>query len=762
MHFLRLMLLCGMLCTGTRLFAVVVSVSCVPHTVASREYVAQALAAGRCFATETDHSLHGMLCTGVSAAPLVAGRYRLHVPLAMAPLSDLNTSAISITIMTGNTHRSITMLNFPVADEFVDCPVDFVIPGGTTAPFSVGWSLESEQAKKNKTAATQPEAPKDGDLGGPDAEPGGLILEDELPKPDGEGMIAVKELGKIHYHLAATGIHIERLCPVAVTAVTTNKVVYAPGEKGAISVALENTADILQKVSFTLELVSGLVTTTPLHDEVMTLAPGEKKLWTGTLATDNLAWGTDLQAKITTADGLTTMGATTFSVTKNFWETAFVKGIMFTDLYADPHVAEESVREARAQGFTAFECFFWAPDEFGDFTPDSENYLSAQTQYRESVSGTKNLIRFAHANGMASTVYSNLWGSDGPAGFELMRKHPEWFSGADVASDWLENWPIMEKGVDFQVWPESWLFQDARSLPAMQVHAETLIASHNLFGWDATRYDSYYSSEWTKKATAKVRELVEKSAPNYQWGYNSFATQDEQVGALDIMVGGGGLIMEEASREVAKHPSPFSTYIANLTSYRDLVWPHHGHLGLCYDPPRKSTPLDALYLTSMLLACGCHPYYGTLEDQLGPHAQFALRYAELLYNNRARPLKDAAKVITLPPTAQLSEWQHLARTVDMGARRHRLVLHLLPSPVVDSTLTNFAMKLQPPLRKFPLGIKLPANAVVTGAWDLCPTAMLMATPLERRVQQGTLALTIPEVRFWNIIVIDYDADEGVQ
>lgn len=729
----------------------------VKDTAASKALLAQAATAGRCFAIDIMRGTDGVLLKGTSETALPAGRYRLHAPLAMAPLGDLNVSFIDITLTAGDSSRTVTMLHFPVADEFTDLSVDFTAPGGTFVPYAISWSLSGEEAKKNRIKALNPDID-------PEKDNVGEGIDTEAPAEAPDGTISVKDLPNITEHLAARGVHIEPLAPVQITAVTTDKITYRTSEKAIATVTLKNCSAADVKAALTVELLAGLDTHTPLHSETLEIPAGASKSWNGSFEVKNLHWGVELHAVAQMGTTETEDGCT-FGVTDNCWETALTSGINYSDNFTDPQAAEARIAQMRSEGFTGFESGFWAPDEFGDFTPDTELFFGGQCAYRGTISGTKNIIAAGHKQGLVATVYSNLWGGDGKPSFEMMRKHPDWFSGASFSSDWLEQWPLMEaqKILPTGLWPLTVVNRE-NSQEALKVHAAELIASHQQFGWDGTRYDSYYSDEWTKMATGMVRKIVEQALPNYLWGYNSLIPNDEKAKALDVMVGGGGLAMEEGIRSTGKQSASLSAYFNTVLTYRDIVWPHGGHLGVCFDKPhytKGGSIIDDLYLSTFLLAGGAHPYYGTMESQVGQHPRFALRYAEYIYNNRMRPLKAPETAIKLGGDAKPMEWKRLARTLDLDGDHHRLVIHLINPPVDDASLHNPAMKCNPPYRALPVTVTLPAGAKVSGVWDLCPIPDAQHTVLKFQLTGTSLTFTVPEVRFWNTIVIDYSAKEGL-
>lgn len=719
--------------------------------------LAQARQAGSCLAVDLSRGTEGILLQGETPA-LPAGRYRLHLPLALAPVGHLHTGALAITLRVDTTTRELTTLHFPAGDEFTDFPLDFTVRAGQRVPVSVRWSLASEQARKNRIKALDlPEMP--------DPDGGEPIIEMEDPfTVDEQGRMRVADLPKLQVHLAGYGAWLEPLSPVSVPAVTTDKITYRPGERGTGTVAIRNDGDMPATIMLAVEVVSGFERQRPLATETFTLPAGETKSWTGTFATDDLYWGAELRATATVA-GKAEARSAVFAVRNNLWETAIVYPIAYTDSYSDPQVATRLVERARADYYTAFEAFFWAPCDFGDFTPDSELFYGGQTQYKGTISGTKNLIAFAKQHGMEATVYSDLWGGDGASGFEIMRQHPDWFGGAAFGADWLENWWLMEQQriPEIHLWPLNWLEMEKDTTPALTLHAEEFIASHQQFGWAATRYDSYTSTEWTKRATKQVREYVAKQLPEYRWGYNTNIPLDERIGASDIMLSGGQLAMEEALRDMAKNSGSITGYARTLNAYRDIVWKHDGHLGICYDEPlagRGGVALDNLYFSSLVLASGAHPYYGRMESVLGQYPRCALRYSEYLYDNKLLSLPNPETVISFGGKADLLDWQKFARTRNLGGGRQRIVLHLIRPPVEDASLRNAAQALAFPLRKLPVTFQLPAGATVEGAWLLGAMPAAGHERLATKAQGGKVTVVVPEVRLWNALVLDYRVQEG--
>ena len=69
------------------------------------------------------------------------------------------------------------------------------------------------------------------------------------------------------------------------------------------------------------------------------------------------------------------------------------------------------------------------------------------------------------------------------------------------------------------------------------------------------------------------------------------------------------------------------------------------------------------------------------------------------------------------------------------------------------------MKTPPVLHDLPVTVHLPADAQVTGAWNLCPVPESHHERLTEKSAAGTVTVRLPELRFFQTIVIDYTSQE---
>jgi len=731
----------------------------VADAAASRAFLAKAQAEGRCYIADLEADKDGVLVRGRNAEKLSPGRYRLHVQLARAPFGDTFGNALVVTIKANESTREVNPLQYVLPHEFIDVPVEVTTKDGEIN-WSVRWMIPPEARKLHKmtgVALDDPEAHDDTTVGV------------NRPTPRADDTVSRDDMAKMPFCLAAAGIHLERLCPVRVET-TVDKVIYRPGDTGTATITLTNTGARAAVVTDTLEIVSGLDHRLSAGGGKTTLPPDSAVTIKRTFSTAGLHWGAEARASISVDDGSAESAGMVFAVSANCYEVGMLAAQADNGgrTWKDPKNAAEQVATWRREGMTGCECFFWAPCDFGDFTPKQEDFFSGQTQYSHSISGTKNLLNALHANGMSGAVYSNLWGTDGWSGFEILRKHPEWFSpGVQYSSDFLEFWRLMneKKVTTMHQWCETSLIQNAKlTEDAIKLHAGELIGSHKMFGWDAVRYDSYYSTGWTKWATRKTRDIVNAVVPDFQYGYNTFPEADSTAGALDAMYDGGGMAMLEYIR-METYPR-LTDYAAELMKCRDIVWPSGGQIGPLYHAPTlpdakptTATPIDDIYASSVVLATGAHPYYHPLEHDIGQFPTFALRYADYLWNNHLHGLRDPAAIVTIGNGAKPLAWERLARVIDLGGDARRLVIHLLNVAPEYKLFTNFAQQTLPPLRNLPLTVNLPAGAKVSGVWNLSPIPEARQEPLRSQFAGNTLTVTVPEVRFWNVVVIEFTSPQ---
>lgn len=736
------------------------------------------------FAIELGKEFAGTLLTAMPQRALEPGRYRLHAPLALSPLGDARTGGLQVILQVGEKQRRIHALRFEAPATFIDANLDFTIPPAPAAgqlppdappaglpTVSITWTLPNDKKAKFEREKTivVPDGPEMALERKPDG-PSVNDLETAIvaPKVARDGRVALADAPRLQAWVALRPPMIERLGPVAVASVRTDKIVYKPGETAAVTAVFRNTSARRANAEAVVELCTGLGKPVELHRQTLALEAGAADTWTGSFETKGTLWGGQVNARVA-AEGLVGDAATdTFAVAENFFEVATVAGQPgMGNRYDDPAVARAQVTSWREQGVTAFEAFFWAPCDMFDFTPKTEKFFGGQHGYPATITGTRNLINAAHEQGLRATVYANLYGGSSAPALEMMRRHPEWFGQAEYRAAIVDDLDLLHKG---KLGGGLFWNHNQVNLPPPEAvfkrHAEELIASHRQFGWDATRYDSYYplGQEWMKGALALVRREVEAAVPGYRWGYNSIPSRDYRAGAIEGMLSGGGMTMEEGLSQGFESGPDVGGVADQLLLLRHIVWTFGGHNGTIYRKPRGApfTPLDDIYASSAYLAAGAHPYYSQLESEMGRHTRFGLRYSEFLFNNRMGALPNVRERVELGEAERFLHWDRFARYIDLGGRHRRIVLHLLNAPASHRLGMSPEMKRPPILKDVPISLSLPAGAQLRGAWALCPVPEPAHEPLATEVRDGRVRLTVPQVRFWNVVVVDWDSDQPLE
>ena len=255
-----------------------------------------------------------------------------------------------------------------------------------------------------------------------------------------------------------------------------------------------------------------------------------------------------------------------------------------------------------------------------------------------------------------------------------------------------------------------------------------------------------------------IRERLRREAPEFVFGYNAFAGSEYNAGAMDSLA--DGMIMAEGLR--VGPGTALGTYARGLNEWRTVAWPYGAAIGPLFgftagQDKKKSRPpssLDEVLLSSVVIAAGAHPYYNQMENVVGQHPAFALRYAEYLYNTKMREPLDPEAVVRFPKGIEPLAWKQLLRSVSLGNDRQRLVLHVLNIPETY-TVGGLEMKAAPPLHKVPVSFQLPTEAKVTGAWWLQAVPVASHQVLPVVTSNGMVSVTLPEVRFYGAVVLEF-------
>jgi len=480
-----------------------------------------------------------------------------------------------------------------------------------------------------------------------------------------------------------------------------------------------------------------------------------------------------------------------FNVCDNFWNVAQILAIGFlwdqfdgkTMMPAkDFSWADRHIKEMRDGYYNSFEHFFWAQDDFLGMVPTKDVWWSGQARYRGSTVGLKALIDKSHANGIKATTYAKLTGG-GTFGAEMARRHPEWM--------WQYGGTLsVERGVEsLAKWddplaknlPQSWVAvnYNMNDPKVVDIGIKSLIDSASLLGWDGARWDGNFdvqsntydldghqvdklnSDQVDARNAANMRrtkEAVSKAHPKFRYGYNwtqgnwlqTMATNPRE--SIELCRG-GGLIMNEYinQAEGVQHPlHRWEVYASSVANDVEAI----KKLGGYYGPILGSAnTADGLYTNVFAYAAGAHPYY---HHHWGG---FMTRYSAYCWDDALTRIHTPENIVQVPSSVWWREWV-FERPID---KQHKqLIVHLINPPAHQTVGEGKKLEdLPPPLK----GIEVRVMPTLLNGWVPVRSTQLSPYPqIQAAVpvvaSEGVYKMTVPEVKLWNILVIDLEQKGG--
>jgi len=703
---------------------------------------------------------------------LQPGVYRAILRLKLPKIDNINTAPLNWTFSVkgaGSGRRSFDILLIERAGVYQEIPCRFVVGRAGRARVSLSWKRVSltqdrsaEVRMEKKDLPTVAEAAGDGDDEGLDDLQIEAELADEPP------------LGGLTYLWAAIDrVAIVPVSDVGVTTLDVDKIRYKPGEKADVSVAIRNYAPRARSLRVATVLVHDLDTVIPVDERTVEVAAGADHEFSCDSPALTAKWGYAVRCRVYEGEQQLIERSEYFTVHDNMWAVVMAGSLpaQFT-AHVTPERAVASAQRNKKRYRNWAESGFWAPDEFGDFTPDTEHWWGGQGCYYGGVTGTKLAIEAGHKAGISYAVYSNIWGGDGPPAFEMIRRRPDWGYASTFNVEWFERWDRNPMGtgsgkMPMHVWPIT-IINHGTEGPARH-HGRELIATHKMFGWDAVRYDSHGISNHNARIVGIAKKVVHAELPDFQFGYNSSVPRGNPAltEAFKAQCEGGGLIMEEGIRQFGgggmsyRGGATYESFARRILSFKEEARRYGGHfLAIGMD---KCYPNDLVYQYIFWFAANTHMCYDWKDTQVADYAQFATRYAGLLWDLKVtRVPKPEAWLDVGEAEAFLWMWKDYVHQRDLGGGRRQVIVHLINAPTVKNLYTNDDCSVPPPREDLKVSLKLPENATVRGVWFLTPEYELTQRRLRHETAGGKITFAVPRVRFWSTVVVDLDNAGALQ
>ena len=308
----------------------------------------------------------------------------------------------------------------------------------------------------------------------------------------------------------------------AITEVWPARIRFRPGERGSGYVTLGNGTGQSQTGKLSVSIRSGFNTERQLIVTNVALNAGEsKQVPVAWKIGETEEFGRELRAELADGEGkVMDARGEYFTIGWNNYRLGqcqlvqpwtFDKGSKTLPDITPQDRWEKWIPNVRRAGAVVTEYFFWAPDDFGNLTPEEDRWFSGQAQYLISQADIHAVIDAAHSNGIAVVTYGKNWmGVAGLQvnrdGVELVRQHPEW-------CQWMVNghpkW-------SFNVDQYRWGFDKQRELvqvkgrqdngigmvavncyvpECVKYGCEEIARSAKKYGWDGVRFDDHFTLE---------------------------------------------------------------------------------------------------------------------------------------------------------------------------------------------------------------------------------------------------------------------------
>lgn len=774
----------------------------VPDAATLQSFVGRTGASGRVYAADLMKGTGGRLFEGASEEDLAAGRYRFHVSLAIGPFGHANISDLLVSVAAGKQTRLVTMAEFPDSDRFVDVAVEFTTASGASIPVSVVWEVGKKSVMSRVKAAGIPAAPAEGapNLGAGEAE---KIPDDEAdwalqgPERDEDGTIALKDLSQIPFHLAARCAVIERLPPVRVVSVKTDKVLYEPGEEGSADVVVANASDAAEEVEVRAEIVSELDDRRKVDSQKVQIPARGKHLFSIRFRTSEVEYGHDLRVELARDGRLLAEGSEPFNVADSVWKVCIGGQELITNSVDDKGKIDGQMEEARAKYANWLEKFFWAPDDWAEMTPEpGEYWLSSQGGRYENTEGLQFAIQAAHKRGIRAITYGKAMAYNHFA-FEFARRKPEWFVNdrkgrifghpGDVAQ--IDLWrtydfmaDIKAQGLIHPDFNPPRCYPDLRRLDTLDHGINEVIGSAKIFGWDGVRFDSCgFRSYWIDGQTKdgndavntfnmkRLKERVWEALPDFLIGHNANnnpaiavdgraypLSPDDPVGhEFREALAGGCLWMGEAMvvwRNGQVRYTTWSQYARDEVRCIRTIKHYGGHFCYSYAIGRMPGVARNLYKFVIGTLIGAHEYGDAHSQVSGSESwgRFLTRWSAFFWDHRLRPIENPESVLAVESATPLW-WKEFANERVISERKRHVILHLLNPPPHDE-IAKIEDDLPPHVSDARATLRIPQGEKLANVYFIAPGFPNRVERLEPALEGSSAVVSIPSFAVWTMVV----------
>ena len=748
-------------------------------------YRDKAASKGKCIAIDVS-PISGTFLNVELPNELDPGLYRAGFFMRISTRREPLSKGLNIRVGLESGQRGLTYLNLDDAAEFQRFDLLFEMKDRDVPALSIGWKHDAEVHKEalGVTVAKQ----KAEDL------VPNLLEEEELDEGDGEEELAIlrdgkplSEAGRIY--IALDRILIEPVTRIgAIQKIWTEKIHYEPGSDTYVDITVQNYQGVPIEGELELEMLYELDGRKEIGRRNIHVEAGGQTTTRFEFNAGKEEFGRELKATLLVNGKPVHSANEYFGVSEQVWKIGISGWGWPLSSFGMKKRVDFLVQKNRENYANFYEQFAWAPSDYCDMTPDTEEFWSGQSQYHGTITDCKAVIDTLHKHGIKAITYGKACGGGLP-GYETLRKHKEWYHayGSGIG---IEGGPEVDfidrmRSLDFslgapdgwQSWQGPWL--NSRVKEAVVFGAEEILRSTDLLDWDGIRWDGHFSvggddgDEITAANTKLVKEIIWKKYPKFLHGYNCLLAQysDKRpvvnpypihpaLKDFEECCRDGGLIMNESLRDFSNRN--FSHRIMEVFGEAmalegDWVRQLGGYyLAIGFD---RATNLDSLYNHIFFTATGARPY-GQVDGRtsIGHFWKFATRYSCLVYDNRRVRLAAPEEVITVK-TSHPTWWKAYTYYRPLSGNRAQLHVHLIGQP--EEKRFNELRQPPPPVQKnVKVKFKLPSGWKSGNGYQVSIEIGSYKRNLKPLRSGGEVTLTLPDFRYWSIVVLEIERGEG--
>lgn len=542
---------------------------------------------------------------------------------------------------------------------------------------------------------------------------------------------------------------------VSIVEVRTQQIHYRPDEPGRFSALIRNRGEAPYEGRLVWTVTWDVAKTADRGEQQVEIPPGDTVEVDWSCALDAMRYGGAVTAWL--ADRPRDRTDSYFGVSANVG-TVGLKG------------------ESPYANYT--DTFAWAPDDFGNMTPEADRWYPGQLNYFSRSKGSlREKIESGHKRGVRAITYGKGV-SGGPDGIDLLLAHPEWaafnrfgqLGGLDMAFDvWtLKNW--QDRDPNWTFW-NCWTPNFVPEEPVLY-GAEEIAESAEMFGWDGVRFDAQFDvfggynisgqplprgEDRTKMNARNVRlmkERIREDHPNFTFGYNYGFPMPTPTALDKVVCEDGGLVMDEGIKSASDPQHPLQSWrrYSRHVLERSARVRRLGGVPLVFGSGLEG--VAANYAIGYCLAGEGSPYQWDFKKMTRPYDAFATRYSEILWNPDYEFIHNPDDVLNVTADGRNVEWRDWVRWGETQDGTRRLIVHLFnPPPAATIRNTTDAPE---PINEIAITLAGVENAENVTGWGLSCDEHVRRTRLASEQKDNELVFQVDELHHWTIVVLEGD------